>query len=341
MKTLVLEQPGTLVFTDTPPPSYNPQTEALVRVHRVGVCGTDLHAFHGRQPFFSYPRILGHELGVEVLEVGPNPQGLKPADRCAVEPYFNCGKCIACRRGAPNCCLHLRVMGVGIDGGMREQVAVPIHKLHRANGLSWEQLALVETLAIGAHAAYRGAPQPGEWALVVGAGPIGLGVLEFVVLAGSKPVVMDTNPTRLHFCRTHLHVEHTIDAKQNPLEALEEITQGELATLVFDSTGNPQSMAQSFRYVAHSGRLVFVGLFQGDVQFNDPDFHRRETTLLATRNSRPEEFQRVIRLLETRKISVEPWIGECVPCEEAPERFPVWTGPDRAFLKPMILFDTP
>jgi 2-desacetyl-2-hydroxyethyl bacteriochlorophyllide A dehydrogenase len=339
MKTLILEQPGRLVLADTPQPTFDPKTEALVRVHRVGVCGTDLHAFHGRQPFFSYPRILGHELGVEIVEIGPNDRGLEPGDRCAVEPYLHCGRCVACRRGAPNCCLNLKVMGVGIDGGMREFVAVPLQKLHRANSLSWEQLALVETLCIGAHAVYRADPKPGELVLVVGAGPIGLSVLEFVQLAGCTPIVMDTNPKRLAFCREKLHVAHTIDATQNPLEALLEISKGELATVVFDATGNPNSMMQAFRYVAHSGKLVFVGLFQGDVTFNDPDFHRRETTLLATRNARPEEFMQVIRLFEAAKIAIEPWVGERAKCEEVPERFLQWTAPDRAIIKPMIVFD--
>src|SRR5688500_1524126 len=155
MKTIILNEPGRFSLTDTLEPRSPAPGEAMVRVHRVGVCGTDLHAYRGRQPFFTYPRILGHELGVEVVEVGENAHGIRPGDRCAVEPYLNCGTCIACRHGKTNCCVELRVLGVHTDGGMREFIAVPVNKLHRSESLSWEQLALVETLGIGAHAVER------------------------------------------------------------------------------------------------------------------------------------------------------------------------------------------
>ena len=177
MQTIVLDQPGQLVLTETPPPAGPGPGEAIVRVHRIGVCGTDLHAFKGEQPFFDYPRILGHELGVEVLALGPggDPTGrIAVGTRCAVEPYLNCGRCVACRRGKPNRCVALRTLGVHTDGGMREAIALPLDKLHPAPTLSYEQLALVEMLGIGAHAVGRAAIEPGEWVLVVGAGPIGL-----------------------------------------------------------------------------------------------------------------------------------------------------------------------
>ena len=134
--------------------------EALVAVRRVGVCGTDLHAFHGRQPFFHYPRILGHELGVEVLDVGAGVTDVRPGDRCALRPYLECGRCDTCRRGFPNCCPDLAVIGAHIDGGMRERQVVPADHLHASRTLSFDELALAETLSIGGHAVVRGGPDP-------------------------------------------------------------------------------------------------------------------------------------------------------------------------------------
>src|SRR5262245_17969764 len=186
MQTVILAEPSRFELTDTAAPSEPPPGHALVRVHRIGVCGTDLHAYRGEQPFFSYPRILGHELGVEVLSLAPDVKSdLAPGDRCAVEPYMDCGTCIACRRGSTNACTSLRVLGVHIDGGMREYIAVPSAKLHSSAALSFDQLALVETLGIGAHAVGRARIAVGAWALVIGVGPIGLTVMQFARLAGA------------------------------------------------------------------------------------------------------------------------------------------------------------
>ena len=178
MLQIVLDQPGRFSSRDVAEPTPGPG-EALVRVHRIGVCGTDLHAFAGRQPFFEYPRVLGHELGVEVVAIADGAVGseLVVGDLCAVEPYLNCGTCSACRRGRTNCCRALRVLGVHIDGGMSPLLAVPVEKLHRSRSLTLDPLALVETLGIGGHAVERAAPQPGENLLIIGAGPIGLGAI--------------------------------------------------------------------------------------------------------------------------------------------------------------------
>jgi 2-desacetyl-2-hydroxyethyl bacteriochlorophyllide A dehydrogenase len=338
MKTIILEEPGSFALTETEEPRALGPDQALVRVHRVGVCGTDLHAYRGQQPFFTYPRILGHELGVEVVQVGTNQAGFRPGDRCAVEPYLSCGRCIACRRGKSNCCVHLQVLGVHTDGGMREFITIPITKLHRSETLSWEQLALVETLGIGAHAVERARLEAGEFALVVGAGPIGLSVIQFAQLAGARVVVMDVNEARLEFCRRHLGVGDTLAAGETALAQLEAITDGDLPTAVFDATGSPASMTQSFRYVAHGGRLVLVGLCQADISFHDPEFHRREMTLLATRNSTHREFQQIIRLMEEGRIDTEPWITHHVPCDEMPAAFPTWLEPASGVIKAMVEF---
>lgn len=317
---IALEQPGTFVTFDGPMPSVTPG-EALVRVHRIGVCGTDLHAFAGRQPFFTYPRILGHELGVEVLDPGSDPHGLRPGDRCAVEPYINCERCLACRRGTPNCCVNLKVLGVHTDGGMRPVLAVPARKLHRSETLGFDQLALVETLAIGAHAVERADIRPDDLVLVIGAGPIGLGVTQLAQLSGATVAVMDVSPSRLAFCRDAVGVAHTIEAGPDAIESLRAVGRGDLPTIVIDATGNSTSMAGTFDLVAHGGRIVFVGLFQGDVTFHDPNFHRREMTLLASRNALPGTFRHIITLIESGRLDTTPWITHRLDLTEIVDRF--------------------
>lgn len=337
MNTIPLAEPGRFALIEIPEPAEPGPGEALVQVRRIGVCGTDIHAFAGRQPFFTYPRILGHELGVEVLATGEGVDAVRPGDRCSVEPYLNCGACIACRRGKPNCCTALRVMGVHEDGGMRERFLVPAAKLHASSRLSLDQLALVETLGIGAHAVARAQLEAGEFALVIGAGPIGLAAVQFAIESGARVIVLDVNEQRLEFCRSQFGVPHTVNAAgEDVLRVLEEITSGDLPTAVFDATGNPKSMAGAFAFPAHGGRLVFVGLFPGEVTFDDPNFHRRELSLLASRNALPGDFSRIINLIENDRIDTTPWITHRAPFAEVPAVFPHWTSPESGVLKAMI-----
>src|SRR6476661_10615178 len=157
MKAIQLAEPKQFRVIDVPEPPAPGAGEAIVRVFRVGVCGTDYSGYLGKMPFFSYPRIPGHELGVEVVAVGQGVTNVKPGDRCSVEPYINCQDCFPCRKGNSNCCENLQVLGVHTDGGMRPRFAVPARKLHPSEKLTVDQLALVETLAIGCHAVNRGA----------------------------------------------------------------------------------------------------------------------------------------------------------------------------------------
>ncbi|WP_438480783.1 zinc-binding alcohol dehydrogenase family protein [Oleiharenicola lentus] len=334
MLHITLDEPGKFSAREGPAPTPAPG-EALVRVHRIGVCGTDLHAFAGKQPFFNYPRILGHELGVEVVDPGSEPHGLKAGDRCSVEPYMNCGKCISCRRGKPNCCTELRVLGVHTDGGMRPLISVPARKLHKSDTLSYDQLALVETLGIGAHAVERADVQADDFVLVIGAGPIGLSVIQFVQVRGAKLAVMDMSDTRLQFCRKQLGVAHTLAPGAEAAAQLKAIGGGDLPTVVIDATGNPKSMAGTFDLPAHGGKIVFVGLFQGDVTFNDPNFHRRELTLLASRNALPGTFREIISLIEAGRVDTTPWITHRFSLTDTPVRFPEFAG-NPAVIKTLI-----
>jgi 2-desacetyl-2-hydroxyethyl bacteriochlorophyllide A dehydrogenase len=318
---IALDKPGHFIAVDGPSPIQAPG-EALVRVHRIGVCGTDLHAFAGRQPFFRYPRILGHELGVEIIDPGTEPHGFASGDRCAVEPYLNCGHCIACRAGRSNCCADLKVLGVHIDGGMRPAIVVPAHKLHRSRTLTYDQLALVETLGIGAHAVERADIKRDDFVLVIGAGPIGLSVSQLVQVRGATLAVMDVRESRLDFCRRQLDVKETLVPGLDVVEQLRRIGGGDLPTVVMDATGNAASMASTFDLPAQGGRIVFVGLFQGDVSFNDPNFHRRELTVLSSRNALPDNFRETIALMEAGRIDITPWISHRFDLADTPQRFP-------------------
>ncbi|PJF49025.1 MAG: zinc-binding alcohol dehydrogenase family protein [Chloroflexi bacterium] len=338
MKVITLEAPGQFALGAAPSPGAPGPGEALVRVHRVGICGTDVHAYRGRMPYLAYPRILGHELGVEVIAVGDGVTNVRAGDRCAVEPYLNCGRCIACRAGKTNCCASLQVLGVHTDGGMRDQIIVPAHKLHPANDLSYEQLALVETLGIGAHAVARGHVQPDEWTLIIGAGPIGLTIIQFAQLITSRMIVIDVNPLRLDFVSAHFMVTHALRADDEPLSKIEAITHGDLPTVVFDATGNLESMVGAFRYVAHGGRLIFAGLVNADITFSDPFFHRREITLLATRNSTARDFQRILRLIREGRVDTRHWVTHRAPAEAMIGIFESWLRPENGVIKAMVEF---
>ena len=336
MKQVVLEQPGRLAVSDGPPPSPPGPGEALVRVRRIGVCGTDFHAFKGDQPFFSYPRILGHELGVELVESPPNAAGLKAGDRCALEPYMECGQCVACRRGRTNCCAKLEVLGVHVDGGMREIIKVPVRKLHRSESLSFDQLALVETLSIGAHAVGRAGLEPGETVLVVGTGPIGLAVIQSAQPLGVRLLATDVNEARLEFCRRQMGVEHTFATDASAEEALREATRGEMPTVVFEATGNPSSMERSFGFVASGGKLVLVGLCQSKIAFSDPEFHRREMTLLSSRNALAADFKRVLSAVEAGTLDTRPWVTHRASLADLAAALPSWIDPRTGVLKAMV-----
>lgn len=341
MKTIVLEKPEVFRLTEIEPLGQPGPGEALVRVRRVGICGTDLHAFKGRQPFFSYPRILGHELGVEVEALGPLKTDLDLAvgDLCTVEPYLNCGHCQACRQGKTNCCTSLQVLGVHTDGGMREWLTVPATKLHKAHKpLPPEHLALVEMLCIGAHAVRRAQVEPEEYVLVIGAGPIGLSVAQFARLAGANLIVLEINAERLEFCRRQLGVEFGLGGQTDPVPQLQELLSGDMPTTVFDATGSARSMMNAFNYVAHGGKLVFVGLVQGDITFHDPDFHRRELTLLSSRNATGQDFAYVIRMLEAGKINLTPWITHRASPKALVSEFPGWLLPETGVVKAMLEF---
>jgi alcohol dehydrogenase len=339
MQALLLEKPKEFRFIDTPEPASPLAGEAVVRVHAVGICGTDYGGYLGKMPFFSYPRIPGHELGVEVVAVGPGVTNVQPGDRCCVEPYINCQQCYSCRRGLTNCCEHHQTLGVHCDGGLRPLFTVPARKLHRSPNLSPAQNALVETLAIGCHAIDRGGPQPGENVLIIGAGPIGLSALEFAKLSGARVIVMDMAASRLAFVRETMGVADTLVATGDASDeqAIAALTAGRMCDVVVDATGSAVSMARSLSLCSFGGRLVYVGITQSDLVFpHAPVLHRRELTILASRNALSRDFSRIIGLIETGKIDTGPWITHRVPFTDTIRTFPQLLEPASGVIKAVI-----
>ncbi len=335
MKTLLLEKPGSLAWADVPAP--DPATgEALVRVRRCGVCGTDIHALAGNQPFFSYPRRLGHELCVEIV-AAPAGSEFSPGDLCAVEAYYFCGQCPACRSGKTNCCRNLRVLGVHLDGGHAPLITVPSDKLHPAARLTPEQTALVEPLVIGAHGVERAALRAGEPTAIIGLGPIGLAAAIFAKAAGANVACVDVQPTRLEFACGEMGLGTPFHADADLARRLQTHF-GQLPSAVIDATGSAASMRATFELTEHGGRIVFLGLFSGEMTFDDPNFHRRELTLLASRAGLSGTFREVIRLLETARIDVASLVTHRFGFADAAERLPgIYREP--GLVKAMIDFD--
>ncbi|MGE3821630.1 MAG: zinc-binding alcohol dehydrogenase family protein [Isosphaeraceae bacterium] len=339
MKALRLDAPKDFQRIEIQEPDSPGPGEAMVRVHRVGVCGTDISGYLGKMPFFSYPRIPGHELGVEVLEVGQGVTNVRPGDRCSVEPYINDPNSYASRRGHPNCCERLEVLGVHRDGGLRPRFLLPARKLHPSRSLGFEQLALVETLAIGCHAVDRATLAPEDSCLLIGAGPIGLSVLEFLKFTGARTIVLDMNQARLDFCRQVMGAKHTLQPSDTLEADLRELTDGHLPDVVIDATGSHQSMSHAFGLIAPAGRLVYVGITTEEVKFRHPVFHKPEGTLLCSRNALPSDFTRIIGLIEGGQIDTQPWVTHRCEFEALPEIFPSYTRPETGVIKAVVQVD--
>ncbi len=335
MKAIICQEPGRFELVDRPEPIPGPG-EALLRIHRVGICGTDLHAYAGNQAFFSYPRILGHELSAEIVSVPDNPQGLRAGDRVIVMPYVSCGECVACRVGKTNCCRNMQVLGVHIDGGMQEYITLSPSLLLPAGDLSHEETAVVEPLAIGAHALRRAGVVAGEYIVVVGCGPIGIGLMALARHAGCEVIALETNPDRLAFVRRHLRLEHALSADESTIERIAAITGGDLATAVFDATGHPRALENGVKYMAHGGRYVLVGLSKGNLVFNHPEIHARETTLLCSRNATLEDFLTVRDFLARDRFPTAAFITHTTGFPGMIGCFNNWTQPATGVIKAMV-----
>ena len=338
MKSIRLNEPGCFEFLDTEYPGKPPIGQALVRVEHVGLCGTDIHAFGGKQPFFEYPRILGHELGVVIEELGSERGPLEVGMHCSVEPYLSQPLGRAFARGKTNCSASTQCLGVHVDGGMRAFVHLPIEKLHPSR-LDTESLALVETLCIGHHAVKRARLMGDESVAVVGMGPIGLGVATFARLSGCDVVCCDLSEERLAKAGELVSgVEILKFEKSAEATGVWERSGSALPEVVFDCTGNNRSMEASIGLADFGGCVVFVGITKCAISFPGPDFHKRELSLIGSRNAVAEDFRSVIGHLEARRIDVSPWITHRCAAERFPQELETWLMPDSGLLKGVIAF---
>jgi 2-desacetyl-2-hydroxyethyl bacteriochlorophyllide A dehydrogenase len=293
--TVVCNAPGKLRAEERPAPG-RAEGEVLLRVRRVGICGTDLHIFAGRQPYLSYPRVMGHELSGNVVEA-PRASPLKAGDAVYVMPYLCCGRCIACRVGRGNCCVDLQVLGVHRDGAFTELLSVPQAFVHKAEGVSLDQAAMLEFLAIGAHAVRRAQVREGQRVLVVGAGPIGMGAMIFARLRGAVVTALDTRTDRLAVCAQQLGTQACVTVGAGDVDELAALSSNEFFDVVFDATGNAAAMQRGFRFVAHAGTYVLISIVTADITFSDPEFHKREMSLLSSRNATGEDFETVLQAM--------------------------------------------
>lgn len=334
MDVVVCERPGALVVEKRPIPEAKAD-EVLVRVRRVGVCGTDMHIFRGVQPFLTYPRVMGHELSGEVVKA-PAGSTLKPGDPVYVVPYIACGACSACRKGRPNCCKHLEVLGVHRDGALAQFLCVPERAVFSARGVTLQEAAMVEFLAIGAHAVRRGDVAAGQQVLVCGAGPIGIASALFSKLRGAQVTVVDMRPERLALCQQKLGVDHVLSPDDHLEARLRAISDGDMFDVVFDATGNPEAMKRGFGYIAHGGTYVLVSVVSADITFSDPEFHKREARLMASRNATAEDFEFVLECIRSRKIPTADLHTHSARLAELPETLRTWLDPESKVIKAIV-----
>ena len=335
MEALICIKPGLFENKDVQAPVLQPG-HAIIKIRRIGICGTDLHAYTGTQPYFTYPRILGHELAADLIEAD-GADGFVPGEALTIIPYFNCGNCIACRNGKPNCCTDIKVCGVHIDGAMRTYLSVPSYSLIKSEGLNYDELALIEPLAIGAHGIRRANVQKDEFVLVIGAGPIGLGTIMFAKIAGAKVIALDINDQRLQFCKDKLETEYIINASnEDVVIRLQEITNGDMPTVVIDATGSQKAINNALQYLAHGGRFILIGLQKEEICFSHPEFHKKETTLMSSRNATREDFNHVINSIKNDVINPSILITHKVKFNEVKDAFVTWSDPKTNVIKAMV-----
>ncbi|HDZ14008.1 hypothetical protein LCGC14_1666010 [marine sediment metagenome] len=337
MKYIVCEKPGEFQLKEKKAPEKI-SGEALLKIKKVGICGTDLHAYGGNQAFFTYPRILGHELASQIVEIDDNAQNLKAGDNVVIMPYMNCKTCIACRNGKSNCCTQMKVLGIHTDGGMQELLSVPIDLLVPAQNLTDDEMAIVEPLAIGAHAIRRAQLQKGETIVVIGCGPIGIGIMKLAQIKGAKVIAIDMNQGRLDYAKNVIGVDHIVKGGPNAISTIQELTNGDMCTAVFDATGHKGALESGPDYMAHGGRYILVGLSKGELTFTHPAIHAKETSILCSRNATLEDFKYVISVLEKGEFPTDSFVTHNVQCDEMIAHFDSWLDPENGVIKATVNF---
>ena len=338
MKALICNSPGKFEYANLPDPEAKPD-EIILRIRQVGICGTDFHAFEGNQPYFNYPRILGHELCATVADNNGQLK-FKPGEEVTVLPYLNCGTCQACHSGKANCCTQLKVMGVHQDGGMCEYISVNPNFIVAGNELGTDALTIVEPLSIGAHAVSRANVQSRDLVLVIGAGPIGIGTAFFARKKGANVIIVDPIQSRLNFCSENLDLEGVIhgtttDAQDHLMQRFK----NRLPDIIFEATGNLAAVEGTLPLLAHGGTIVLVGLQKQNFSFNHPEFHKRETTLLSSRNAIREDFDCVLDSLRSGSFPTNKFITHRCAFNDLQENFNIWMSQRGEIIKAVASFD--
>jgi 2-desacetyl-2-hydroxyethyl bacteriochlorophyllide A dehydrogenase len=339
MKAVQVREPHHLAILEVDEPKISNPTDVLVKVKRVGICGSDMHIYHGTNPLATLPRVVGHEVTGEVIEIGTDVTSVKVGDHIVVEPIRYCGECYACRKGRPNVCTSLSVFGVHEDGGMREWFVLPEKQLHVvASALSWEEAVMAEPYTIGAQAVSRGKIEAGDTVLIQGAGPIGICILKMVKLLGASVMVTDLSTERLAFAKEN-GADVTINAAEEDVkQRVHEWTNGEGANVVIDAVCLPATFELSIDVVSEAGNVVVLGFDERAAAIPQLPITKKEVTITGSR-LQTYQFPRVVELLNDGKLRHNGLVTHTFPLDQIQEAFAfVEKHPDQV-RKAVIVFD--
>lgn len=336
MKALVLEGPGTLRLADVPEPVPG-NDDVLLKVRRVGLCGSDLNSFRGKNPLVTFPRIPGHEIAATVV-TAPAHTGFSLGLDVTLSPYTACGRCASCLRGRPNACRDNQTLGVQRDGALTEYIAVPAEKLYSAR-LNLTELCLVEPLTVGFHAVARGRVQASDTVAIFGCGGVGLGALAAASFRGASVIAIDVDDAKLAIARK-AGAAHTIHSGREDLHSrLAELTQDRGPDVVIEAIGLPQTFRSAVEEVAFSGRVVYIGYAKEPVAYETRLFVQKELDILGSRNALPEDFREVIRMLEASRFPVDDVVSAVVPIGEAARMLKAWSEAPARYSKIIVSLD--
>ena len=334
MKALVLKKPGEAVLEQVAEPPDRGE-ELLLKVQMVGLCGSDLNSFRGKNPMVTFPRILGHEVAATVVEGNRQDPKLIAGVNVTMSPYTSCGKCASCRRHRPNACQFNQTLGVQRDGAMTEFITMPADKLYAAS-LSIKELCLVEPLTVGFHAAARGRVTADDTVTVFGCGGVGLGAISGCHFFGARTIAVDVDDAKLEIARK-AGASHAINTRKGSLhQGLLDLTDGLGPDVVIEAIGLPETFRSAIDEVALTGRVVYIGYPKEPVTYETRLFVQKELDILGSRNALPEDFRRVIKMLEDGRFPVEDAVTEIVPMEDAPRMLKEWSDDPSRFTKIMV-----
>lgn len=331
MKAVVVQEPGKAVLADIPEP-YQGTGETLLQVRMIGLCGTDLNTFRGKNPLVTFPRVLGHEVAATILHAD---NGLQAGTGVTLAPYTSCGECASCLRGRPNACRSNQTLGVQRDGALTERIAIPAEKLYGAQ-LSLKELCLVEPLTVGFHAAKRGRVTERDTVAVFGCGGVGLGAISAAAFHGARVIAIDMDDAKLEIARKAGAYELVHSSNEDLHLRLSELTDGRGPDCIIEAIGLAQTFRASVEEVAFTGRVVYIGYAKEPVAYETSLFVQKELDILGSRNALPEDFREVIRMLEEGRFPVDDIVSAVVPIEEAPEMLRQWSANPAAFTKIMV-----